>query len=475
MEPATSGTVAGTGMNLGLLGDRIRAARKERGLTQEQLAGPEFTKGYVSALERGSVRPSLKTLDVFSRRLGIPMASFLAAPQPDGVDLDVAAIEEDLRYQTNYALMLIRSGQVDEALNLIAEAEKYAGAYLEKISPRVRYLIPFTRARAYVQRGQPALAAPELDAALEVAGDDAEAEARVRNLLGVVYYEQEQPQFAVHQHAQCLRAVRNASVKDPNLRLSIYHNLAADYLALREVPQAIEVFQEALKVLEDLNDMERQAGVFWGLAMAYKEDGDWKYAKLYAQRALHIYEAAQSKIEAASICMHMAEILIEEERYEEAEQFLEQAKEFTAGVGSKGIMSYLNQDYSTLARRQGRIKQAAEYANEAVKLAEEFRETVQANVEQPSNQPWLNSTRTYADALHAAALIEEAQGRTKSADKLFQRALDEIRQTGVEESIRNITFSYAETLKARGEFEKAVEFYRSVAQGVPRSSRLGAG
>jgi transcriptional regulator with XRE-family HTH domain len=34
------------------LGARLRAARKARGLTQEALAGPEFTKSYVSAVER---------------------------------------------------------------------------------------------------------------------------------------------------------------------------------------------------------------------------------------------------------------------------------------------------------------------------------------------------------------------------------------------------------------------------------------
>ena len=45
---------------LSTLGDRLRQARLGRGMSQEALAQPEFTKSYVSAVERGKARPSLK-------------------------------------------------------------------------------------------------------------------------------------------------------------------------------------------------------------------------------------------------------------------------------------------------------------------------------------------------------------------------------------------------------------------------------
>ncbi|HUP27752.1 MAG TPA: helix-turn-helix transcriptional regulator, partial [Chloroflexia bacterium] len=164
------------------LSARIRKARLEQGLTQEQLAGPEFTKGYVSALERGTVRPSLKALDVFSKRLGMTLSYFVGAPQEDGVDTDLAAIEEDLHYQITYAKMLIRTNRVDEAFDVIAEAERSIEPYSDKLDGEVRYLPPFVRARAYLQRSQPNLARPELEAALKLVRSDVEGAARVRNL-----------------------------------------------------------------------------------------------------------------------------------------------------------------------------------------------------------------------------------------------------------------------------------------------------
>jgi transcriptional regulator with XRE-family HTH domain len=59
---------------LATLGERLRQARLERGLSQDALAQPEFTKSYVSAVERGKARPSLKALELMARRLGIPLS-----------------------------------------------------------------------------------------------------------------------------------------------------------------------------------------------------------------------------------------------------------------------------------------------------------------------------------------------------------------------------------------------------------------
>lgn len=464
------------------IGERIKKIRQERGLTQEALAGPEFTKGYVSALERGAVRPSLKALDVFARRLDVPLSDFVSADQSVKVTPDLAALEEDLHYQANYAKMLIRANQVDEALDLLAELARGIESYRDKLAARTLYLIPFLRGRAYLQRMDPNRARPELEAALEYARDDEEATARVRNLLGVIFFEKEQPQLALDHHLNCLHAVQRGTVKDLNLRVSIYRNLANDYWALNDLPQAIGVYEEALTVLEDVNDLERQAHLFWGLAMAYRKAGDWTLAKLYGTRALYIFEAADSRGEAASMCMHLSEILLDEKRYADAEQFLQRASDFLAGTGSLGLLSSLYRDYADLARRQARLAQASEYAEQSIQWAKALlqkaeSENPDAGIGAEKTAPdrvWLDMSRTYAEALHVAALIEEAQGNTDAADRLFQEALGRLHQTGLEETIRFLAFGYADVLNARGDYKQAMEYYRSAAQTHSRQMRSGS-
>ena len=53
------------------VGERVRAARLERGLTQAELGGSRFSKEYVSQVELGKTRPSAAALAWFAERLAV--------------------------------------------------------------------------------------------------------------------------------------------------------------------------------------------------------------------------------------------------------------------------------------------------------------------------------------------------------------------------------------------------------------------
>ena len=65
------------------VGTNIREVRTKLGMTQAQLAAPEFSISYISAIERGKIRPSLKALSVLARRLDVPL-TFLLEGSPAG-------------------------------------------------------------------------------------------------------------------------------------------------------------------------------------------------------------------------------------------------------------------------------------------------------------------------------------------------------------------------------------------------------
>jgi len=64
------------------LGEKIRARRKELGLTQSQLGGTELTKGFISLVEKGRAKPSLETLLLLAQRLQAPVGYFLEESPP---------------------------------------------------------------------------------------------------------------------------------------------------------------------------------------------------------------------------------------------------------------------------------------------------------------------------------------------------------------------------------------------------------
>ncbi len=59
------------------LGQRLRQARLEMGLSQRQLCGDVITRNMLSQIENGSARPSMDTLRYLSGMLGKPMGYFL--------------------------------------------------------------------------------------------------------------------------------------------------------------------------------------------------------------------------------------------------------------------------------------------------------------------------------------------------------------------------------------------------------------
>lgn len=59
------------------LGQRLRQARLEAGLSQRQLCGDTITRNMLSQIENGTARPSMDTLAHLARRLGKPISFFL--------------------------------------------------------------------------------------------------------------------------------------------------------------------------------------------------------------------------------------------------------------------------------------------------------------------------------------------------------------------------------------------------------------
>ena len=80
------------------LGQRLKAARLERGLSQRQLCGDVITRNMLSQIENGSARPSMDTLRYLAGELGKPLSFFLkedTVTSPNQAVMDRARQEPD--------------------------------------------------------------------------------------------------------------------------------------------------------------------------------------------------------------------------------------------------------------------------------------------------------------------------------------------------------------------------------------------
>ncbi len=75
------------------LGARLRVRREAIGWSQAQLAeAVGVTPNYVGVVERGEKLPTLDTLELFGRALGVAIASLLADDAPDAWADEAAAL-----------------------------------------------------------------------------------------------------------------------------------------------------------------------------------------------------------------------------------------------------------------------------------------------------------------------------------------------------------------------------------------------
>ena len=453
------------------LGQRLRTARRERGMSQEALAAPEFTKSYVSAVERGKARPSLKALELMSRRLGVPMNVLLAAPPPPAGALDLPALETDFLYELEQARVLINMRQADEALRRIGALEAAHAPHLAQLGLEARYQLLYTRALAALQAGDPGKARTDLSTAMRLAEelDDAQTVERVRDLLGVAFYEQDMPHISLEHHTKGLHAMQEGVITDLNLRLSIYRNLANDLWALNNTAEALAIYKESLPLLTEIHDLERQAEIYWGLSATHMSAGDLAQARAYADKALAIYEAAENLGAAAEMRINLGNILIQQEEYNEAERVLRQAAQGLAGRNQPLLESQVYTQLADLALRQGQVAPAAEHAQQSLWLGQTAYEA-RAGAEGAPGRA--NAARVLIRALRVAGLVAEQEGRADEADKLFQQAIDLVEQIGYGDAAYDIEFAYADLLTARGRHEQAAAHYRAALHHrQPRTAR----
>lgn len=106
------------------LGEKIRRARMEAGLSQRQLAGEEITRNMLSLIENGTAKPSVKTLRYLAARLEKPLGYFLE----DWEQPDPGRGWESLRQ----AARALEEGRDRYAANLLEQAESPGEDFLRR-------------------------------------------------------------------------------------------------------------------------------------------------------------------------------------------------------------------------------------------------------------------------------------------------------------------------------------------------------
>ena len=154
------------------LGEKIRQARLEAGLSQRQLCDGIVTRNMLSQIENGAAKPSMDTLSCFAARLGRTVSYFLE-------ETAVCSPNQEVMARARAAVL---EGRGAEALPIL-ESYKAPDGTFDAEYQLLRRLAVLSAAEEALQKGQPLFAAQLLEETRIQGGYCAAALERQRLLL----------------------------------------------------------------------------------------------------------------------------------------------------------------------------------------------------------------------------------------------------------------------------------------------------
>jgi tetratricopeptide (TPR) repeat protein len=410
------------------LGERVRSARRELGLSQAQLAGEELTKGFISQLEAGLVRPSIRSLQVIAGRLGKPLDYFIG-------DEPLAA-NKRLAFHRLAAEAAAEQREWDEV-------RRHVGIAVEQ-SPEGK-----ERAALLYVLGRAESAERNFERTFELVGEalglvDATADAAVvaglLYLRGVAYGELGQLVAASEALESARDVIEKYEVVDPRLRSRILISLGTTYRRLNRTTKAINAYESALAAASRASELTLAARGLMGIAVTHYDAGEMDAAIAHYRRALELFQRI-ADIEFELNTLHsIATVQFESGDIPTAKASAERTMKRALEVGSEQKAAVAEIILARIGLHEGRADEALRMAKHAEQALRDTNEAIQR-----------------ADALGATGAAYEALGRTAEADKAYRRSIDLYTSIGDFADRSGMAAEYARVLRARGEVDEAFE------------------
>ena len=414
------------------VGERLKRLRLERGLSQRDLSEPGVSYAYVSRIEAGARRPSVKALRMLARKLGVT-AEYLETgaevAQDDARELRLADLELRLRLD----------GGVEpaELEALLADAVAHAD---EAVAARCRIALGF----AAFERGDHAPAVRYLEQALESSLVTAVSRPDVYVTLGRAYAARGVPRKAVDLFQRGLLELETLAPGDASVRVRFSAYLSFALTDLGELQKARAVVMEALAENVEPVDAYTRVRLYWSAGRLALEQARPQTALEHFRRAVSLLEATEDTLHLARAHMNCAQALIDADDLGDAQLHIEQAEALLGsrpGVADLAVVRLLQ---ATCAARGGDYDTTETLGLEALELA--------TGLPNEQGQIWW----ALADA--------RSRSGEGDAEGAYQHALLLLAEHGTVREHANILRAYGRYLREVGREREALHVFERAAE-----------
>lgn len=345
------------------IGQRLRRLRHERGLSQRELASPGVSYAYISRIEAGARRPSVKALRMLAKKLGVS-ADYLETGSEirdiEARELRIADAELELRLAEKPAEAARKLDQLrDEALTA---GDSVAAA-------RANVALGLAAAAA----GQNVEAIDRLESGLELSPVSPSARPDVFATLGRAHVATGRSDRAVELFERCLDEIAQDAPDDlaAHVRFTTYLSYALTDLGDLERAQA--VLDNVLVQAESLTDAYSRVRLYWSLARLTDLQGRPATALDYVRRAIALLDVTDDTLHLARAHLLCGSILMTQGRPDEAGRHFDLAEQLFGPHPEPEDVANLRTDQSRRAAVLGDGEGAVRHAKAALDaIGDEF-------------------------------------------------------------------------------------------------------
>lgn len=418
------------------VGEKIRALRLKMGMTQQDVAGNDFTKSFISQIEKNHARPSLKSLQIIADRLGKPISYFLDEEfTPHSSDPD----------KIDHLILLASHLEQEEKITDAVNYYKEALSLTDKADYRRRGQIYFYLAKAYLRIGQTANAGQMLELAgveLKLAGDW-ELLTYAYNTLGDLELDQGNLEEAVSAFEEALAAAEHHLERLPELQTMTLTNLGIAYARSRLYEKARRNLLKALRQSESTQTYYKYGDICMALGYIDFHQENLDSACRFTTRAWHFYAAIENEKMQIQCQINLGSIQRARSEFETAERHLFEAAEKARDAGLSHDEAHA---YEELARvylawqppTAERAVKAENILNTALKLS--------------------TSDKTGLQQLLAEAYVQ--QGKVDEGIDLLLAVATSLEETKTNLPLADVYSRLGELYQQQGDSDRATAFFQ---------------
>lgn len=425
------------------VGARLRAARLAMKLTQSQLARPDFSVSYISAIERGQIHPSLRALEIFAQRLGLSSSDLLskqAIQNTGGFPGNDGSIQtnEEVEIQFLMAKLLIYQGAPEQAITELSNLPP--DTLIPEQAVQQRFLLGW----AYNKLALYQESESELAEALRLANKLNDFwVVQILDLLGVVHFSMHNDALGLEYQQRCLDWLeKNRQPHDTFYIAQVYTNMGLHYKHLDKVDEAIKMFQHALTITEKLTTSDQLGSMYWNTSRYFAETNNYSYAMLYGYKTLQLHLQENRLSLKRDIYHSLGQVMLQGDQ-QSALVYLEKLLQDASVKQDKLALTSVTTNIADLLFRQGKVERAYKHARKAYELLGPIDDGVIA-----------------ANTLIVLGQITYAKKDYKEGDTHFVAGVEMLERLDTREELANQSAHYAHLLESRGMTKEAIKYYK---------------